>query len=332
MDNEKILKATYGSDKTPLIIKDIKLPCYVLENGQRVLSGRGILKSLGFDQKTAGSELVKMSSNQAIVMFLDRNVIENINNPIKFIRKGAGGSAPYTYGYEATILVDLCNAIIEAKNKGLLDKKYEIAAIQADILLRAVAKTGIIALIDEVTGYQHDREKDELQKILKAYISEELLPWQKRFPDIYYTELFRLNGWDYTVENIKKRPSCIGKWTNTIIYEELPKDVLKTLKERTPKSEKGNRLHRYHQLLTQDVGEPNLNNQIQQILMLFKISDTMEDFWTHFKKAQERDNGQLKIPFKFDKKGHTIAPVEYNNLSEFNQNIKKALDYNSNND
>lgn len=70
--------------------------------------------------------------------------------------------------------------------------------------MRVFARVGITALVDEATGYQYDREKNELQKILKAYIAEDLLPWQKRFPDIYYKELFRLNGWDFTVNGIKK--------------------------------------------------------------------------------------------------------------------------------
>ena len=73
--------------------------------------------------------------------------------------------------------------------------------------MRSFARVGIIALIDEATGYQHEREQDELQKLLKAYIAEELLPWQKRFPDVFYQELFRLNGWDYTVRGIKRRPA-----------------------------------------------------------------------------------------------------------------------------
>jgi hypothetical protein len=40
---------------------------------------------------------------------------------------------------------------------------------------------GITALVDEATGYQYDRERDELQKILSKYISNELLAWQKTF-------------------------------------------------------------------------------------------------------------------------------------------------------
>ena len=101
-------------------------------------------------------------------------------------------------------------------------------------LVRGFATIGIIALIDEATGYQYTREKDELQKILKAYISAELLPWQKRFPDVFYKELFRLNGWNFTIQDIKKRPGVIGTWTNRLIYEQLPKGVLEELKAKVP--------------------------------------------------------------------------------------------------
>ena len=164
---------------------------------------------------------------------------------------------------------------------------------------------GIIALVDEATGYQYDRERDELQKILRAYISEELLPWQKRFPDVFYRELFRLNGWDFTIKDIRKRPGIIGKWTNKIIYEQLPTGVLDELKNKTPKSEGGNYIARFHQSLTTDVGEPNLEKQINKVITLFQVSDNMAQFWSNFQKMIDRQSGQLQIPFEFDDEGHT---------------------------
>lgn len=168
-----------------------------------------------------------------------------------------------------------------------------------------IPRVGITALVDEATGYQYDREKDELQKILKAYISDELLPWQKRFPDTYYKELFRLNGWDFTIRDIQKRPGVIGKWTNTIIYKELPKGVLEELKSKTPKNEQGKPTAKFHQSLTLDVGEPNLERQITKVIALFQVSDNMEQFWNNFKKMKDRQSGQLDIPFEFDDEGHT---------------------------
>lgn len=323
--DKKILRATHEGK---LNIGGVDLDVAVLEDGTRIITQAAVFKTL--DRPSRGNARVI-----GIPVFMDAKKLQPfitdelraVINRIEY--KNIGGK--YQQGYDATILPLVSELYLKARRAGaIIQPNQMVTAQKAEILTVALSKVGMIALVDEATGYQHDRENDELQKILKAYISEELLPWQKRIPDIYYQELFRLNGWDYTVSGIKKRPSCIAKWTNTIIYEQLPQDVLKTLKERTPKSESGNRLHRFHQLLTLDVGDPNLNAQIQQVLALFKISDTMEEFWQHFDKLKDRNSGQMHLPFKFDEKGHTIAPVEHKELSNFNKNIKIALNYNPN--
>lgn len=327
MDKKKILKATHEGK---LNIGNVELDVAVLEDGTRIITQSAVFKAL--DRPSRGNARVI-----GIPVFMDaKNLQPFISNDLRAMinrieYKNLNGKIQQ--GYNANILPLVSDLYLIARENGVMTLPSQLKTAQkAEILVRALSKVGMIALVDEATGYQHDREQDELQKILKAYISEELLPWQKKFPDIYYQELFRLNGWDFTVKGIKKRPSCIGRWTNTIIYEQLPQDVLKTLKERTPKSEHGNRLHRFHQLLTFDIGDPNLNAQIQQILALFKISDNMEQFWQHFAKLQDRNKGQLQLPFVFDKKGHTISPDEHNDLSEFDKTMKQALDYNPNND
>lgn len=230
-------------------------------------------------------------------------------------------------GYNARILRGLCKVYIDAKKAKALLKSQERFADIAEAILYALSDIGIIALVDEATGYQHDREQDELQKILKAYISEELLPWQKRFPDIYYKELFRLNGWDYTIKDIRKRPGVIGKWTNELIYEQLPKGVLEELKARTPKSPSGNKLAKLHQSLSEDIGHPTLSSQITQIVTLFQLSDNMKQMWQNFERLKSRQSGQLSLPFDFDNEGHTIEPKDSPELSSFDSSLKKALDY-----
>lgn len=303
MEENKILLAKYGSDKTPLRLGNLEIPCYVLDNGMRVFSGRGIQKAIGYDSKSGQwmSSFCKMEGVSSYLCAGDNSISERLSKPVKFKRNNAGGSQSTANGYEETLLVDICSAIIDANRAGVFDNDAIVR--NADIIIRSVAKVGIIALVDEATGYQYERENDELQKILKAYISEELLPWQKRFPDIFYKELFRLNGWDYTVNGIKKRPGIIGKWTNTFIYEELPNGVLEELKKKTPKSELGNRTNRYHQLLTTDIGEPNLEKQINKEITLFQVSDNMKQFCDNFKKMKMRQIGQMELPFEFDENG-----------------------------
>lgn len=311
-----------------LDLNGIKIPCYILEDGTRVLSGNAMQVALKMvEEKTpnkSGSRLTRYLGQKTLLPFIYKDKELGHFEPLECYK----GSQKIN-GYEATILADICDVFLEARKHIKLSQRQEIIANQCEILIRAFAKVGIIALVDEATGYQYDREKDELQKILKAYISEELLPWQKRFPDIFYKELFRLNDWDFTIKGIKKRPGVIGKWTNILIYDQLPKGIIDELKSKTPKNQSGNYIAKFHQSLTLDVGEPNLEKQINQIITLFQLSDNMKHMWSHFNKLKSRQEGQLEIPFKFDEKGRTIEPIyEDNKLSDFNKNLKKGLNYN----
>ena len=116
-------------------------------------------------------------------------------------------------GYEAIFLPEFCDLILQAKDLDLLNTDAQKrVADRCGVLVRSLAKVGIIALIDEATGYQYDRENNALQKILEKYISEELLPWKKRFPDEFYREIFRLNNWYYTVPEINKTARPWSYW------------------------------------------------------------------------------------------------------------------------
>ena len=162
-------------------------------------------------------------------------------------------------------------------------------------IVRSFAKLGLIALIDEATGYQYERENKELQKLIDKYVSEELRPWQKTFPDIYYQQIFRLRGWDYTVTGIKKRPGVVGRWTTKFIYQQLPDGILEELKNKTPKTDAGNYSARFFQSLTEDVGDINLRSQLQSVIALLHISDTWEEFIYNFNKLVAHRKGQLPL-------------------------------------
>lgn len=288
-----------------LDLAGIEIPCYVLDDGTRVLSGRKMQEALKIvdveeGKQTAGTRLNRYLEQKTLEPFIYKGRDQDHFKPIICYR-----GTQKINGYEATLLADLCDAFLEARKHISLSPRQTIIAEQCEVLIRAFAKVGITALVDEATGYQYEREKDELQQILRKYISEELLPWQKRFPDIFYKELFRLNGWDYTVKGIQKRPGVVGTWTNKLVYEQLPQGVLDELRNNVPKSETGNPTARFHQLLTDDIGSPHLTAQINQIVTLFQLSDNMQEMWNNFQKLKLRQSGQLDLPFKFDEKGHT---------------------------
>ena len=119
---------------------------------------------------------------------------EKLQNPVRFRVPVTGTLAN---GYEATMLADLCDVILAARVAGMLQRQQEHIAAQAEILVRGFARVGIIALVDEATGYQRDRAKDALAKILEAFVAKELQPYLKTFPADYYEHLFRIYNLPY---------------------------------------------------------------------------------------------------------------------------------------
>lgn len=277
------------------------IPCYVLENGERVLSTSGMQRALGVienepNQRSSG-RLDEILTSKAVSRFISMDLDASKYKSITCYQGKKKISA-----YKATLLPEICETMLKvrdhAKENGeTLGTRQNSVIEQADILMRALARVGILALVDEATGYQYQRESDALQVALKAFINEELLKWQKMFPDTFYYEIFRLNKWDYTVKGINKRPGVIGRWTNELIYKQLPKGVLDELKIKTPKSEEGNYTARFFQSLTPDIGHPALTAQIYKTIGLMNISNNWEDFKSHFNKMVDRTNGQTEINF-----------------------------------
>ena len=287
--NEEVFRATHGSPKTPLVLNDSKMQCYVLEDGRRVLSTSGLKAVLGLESHRGKWRSILQQN--VLKPFISEEITTALNNPIRFIRPGRGGAI--AAGYEATILSKLCDIILAARKAGALKDKTSLLLVaeQCELLTRAFAKVGIIALIDEATGYQDVRKRGELYEILKAYISEELLPWTKRFPDEFYKQMFRLKNLPYDPASVK-RPQFIGKLTNKLVYKQLPPGVLEELKRKTPKNEDGHYKAKLHQSLTEDIGNPTLAGVLQQVVVLMKISSNWRDFERNYARAF---GGQLSL-------------------------------------
>ena len=150
--------------------------------------------------------------------------------------------------------------------------------------MRGLARTGIVALVDDATGYTKVRAREELQAILAAYIAPELLPWSQRFPQSFYEELHRVRGWRYAAGS-NKRNHYVGRLTNELIYKQLPDGVLDELRAKNPRDpEKGRRKYTHHRFLTDDVGNPHLEKQIVAVTTLLSVSDDWQEFLKLFAK------------------------------------------------
>jgi len=278
--SDKILKATHGSDKTPIKIGAIDLPAYVLEDGTAVLSTRAVQAAIGFPANASGLSLGKLIENKRIRQFVSPELKAALENPIVFKRPSAGGAAPATHGYEATILIDVCYLLIDAKNAGVKLTEKEIALErQAQIVVRAFSKVGIISVIYNVTGYQDQVVMGALNELLNKMLLDEAKKYQVTFPIDFYKQIFRLNNWPWKPENAQKKPGVIGNWTKDLIYKRMAPGLLKELERKNPKNEKGYRDHKHFQFLTDEVGEPRLREFFGGLIALAKANTSWRKFY-----------------------------------------------------
>lgn len=295
---EKVLLVKYGSDTTTLKLGSLEIPCYVLEDGTRVFSGRGIQRILGSESQSGQwlSRFVNRGTLSDVFMAGDNSISERVNNPIKFSRKNAGGVQSSTYGYEVTLLIDLCSAILDENRAGRFNDITIVS--HADIIIRSVAKVGIIALVDEVTGYNKDKQKakDELQKFLQSFLNDEAAKWVKTFSDQFFEDLYRMRHWNW--DKTAKRPGVVGTWINDIVYQRIAPAILEELKRRNPKDINGNRKWKHHQLLTSDVGKPKLLQHLEALHALAVVSNyDWARFMAYLDRTYPKQYQQLQFLF-----------------------------------
>jgi hypothetical protein len=302
-----------------LRLGSIELHCYVLDDGRRVFTQQGMLHALGITFGGSGqqgrSRLGNFIAQKAFVErtpavqpLISEELRRSIDEPFLFKTLKCN----LAYGYEVTLLPDLVAAILRAKIRGLLtDKVHDHIVARAEVLLQGFARVGIIALVDEATGYQSSREVDALQAYLRRFLSNRRLPWEKVFPDDYYRELFRLWRWPY--RKGPKGPRYAGMLTLQLIYfpllmtrpEVVPvlqahptleasQQLLDALHRRNAKNPSGCWRDRLHQWLTTDVGQRALRDQISQVTGFMAVSTTKEDFCHLF---ERRFPLPLRYPF-----------------------------------
>ncbi|MCF7976832.1 MAG: P63C domain-containing protein [Chromatiaceae bacterium] len=290
-----IPKATHRGE---IVLGSARIPCAVLDNGSRVLTENGITNAL-LGSRSGASKRLKKSLLEAgahvplflapdrLKPFISKEVMDGPLSPVQYI----DGTRTVT-GYDATVLPAACEIWLKARDAGVLQTQQIEKAQKADLLMRALAHIGVVALVDEATGYQEVRDKKALQAILDKFLRIEFAAWAKRFPDEFYQEMFRLKGWGYNPLSVA-RPGVVGKYTTDIVYERLAPGIVEELERINPKNSRGNRKTRHHQWLSDEIGHPALAQHLHAAIGLMRASSTWDDFVLLLDKA-------------FPKKGHTI--------------------------
>lgn len=283
-----------------LKIGEYEFQCAVLEDGRRVLTQDAFGKAIGRTGNPnrgpgESSEVPPFLAATSLKPFISEE-LKASSKPIKFrLRTSAGVSGGLALGYAAELLPQVCRVFLDARDAGALHPTQQRVARVSDLLVRALATVGIVALVDEATGYQRERERNELERILALFISKELLTYTKRFPDEFFKQMFRLQGWSFNPLSMQG-PRYAGKLVNKLVYERLPPGVLEELRARNPVvPELGARRHHHHQLLAPDLGQPVLSAHVAQVTAMMRGSKDWEQFNEIFERAFPKPGDQIRL-------------------------------------
>lgn len=100
-----------------------------------------------------------------------------IENPLKF-QWASGGAETLqntVHGFDSSLLIDICNAIIASEEK--LGNRYAAVAKQAHLIVGASARLGIKGLVYALAGYNPSTE--EVINAFKLYVLEEAKKYEQ---------------------------------------------------------------------------------------------------------------------------------------------------------
>ncbi len=300
---ERNLKATHEG-KLP--IGDIELTVAVLEDGTRVITQSAVFKAFGRTKRGRAKDDIRVLNRPA---FIDANnlqpfIDEDLEQVLKLIEYNSKSGAKVE-GYNADILPRLCKVYLEARrSKKLLAQQLPLA-IASEILLFALSKVGITALIDEATGYQEVREKDALQQFLKQFLNEERAKWIPSFPDEFFEAIFKMKGWNWQMANKGKKPQVVGHYINNYVYSRLAPQVLSELRRLNPKNDQGKRKGKHTQWIDVDYGHPKLKEHLRILAAFAKASGYN---WKNWERMVER-----ALP-KFEQDGSQIQEIPFDEV------------------
>lgn len=281
---------------------ELDIHCAVLEDGRRVLTQSDVMLAMGRARQVKSRKYFDADVN--LPAFLQaKNLKPFITEDLALTSSRvefATLTGSVAFGFRAELLPKICDVFLDAERSGKLNANQKHIAERARILYRGFATLGIVALVDEATGFQDIRPKDALQKYLELLVRKELAIWAKKFPDEFYENIYKLRGWIWPGMN-KNRYSVVAHYTRDLIYERMAPGLLKELEQKSPKDEKGNRDNKLHQWLTGDVGDPMLASHLQSILTLQRLAIANGWGWNKFMhmvdQVMKKKGDTLDLPF-----------------------------------
>lgn len=292
----------FATHDGPLILAGKQLTCAVLNTRIRVLTQESFLTSMGRSAKAPGGTgiygggervegLPPFLAAENLKPFISDRLRES-TTPIMYRSK----SGHATMGFDARLLPMVCDVYIQAGLARKLTKVQRKIVDACRQIQAAFSEYGIVRLVDDASGYAEDRARDELSKLLEAYIAPELARWSQKFPHEFFRQVYRLHGWTYR-PGVTQGPRYIGKFINKYVWGGLPPAVVEEAKARNPVNDRGQRSYKLFQFLTTDTGIPHLDWQISSVTTLMRASEDKAQFEELHGRAFKKEI-QMRLPYK----------------------------------
>ena len=285
------LKATHKGNFSEAF--GIEVDCYVLNDTFKtaVISQRGMATALALG--SGGTALPRFANGKVAAKALGSEILERMSNPLIFKGDIPGVKAPPVgdvHGYDVALLIDICQALVLANNRGELLKSQLNIVAQAQVILSASAKAGIQGLVYALAGY--DRTKEEVIAAYKMYVAEEAREYEKEFAPELYEQWYRLYG---LLKPERGRPWEFKYLTIDHIYKPLARSAGKVFSlAKSSKQENGEKGDKIHQFLT-EIGVKALRTQVGKIMGIASVSRTRAEYERHI---SEQIHGQASLDLK----------------------------------
>lgn len=241
---------------------DLQCEAVVLNGGERGYVRRQLMMLLGFAERQRGDRFA------GFLREIAPNSLSSLNKQEATILLPSGQKAQF---FPSGIIADVATSVVDAAIQRTLHRARQGIVPNCLTIMRALATTGEVALIDEATGYQHHRAPDALQELISKLLRQTCASWERRFHPDYYRALYRLFGWKYQGHD-QNPPHVVGQITQRWVYGPvLPEDLLGEIRNRKGISQK------HHQWLS-DQGLATLESQIHAVTAIARSSTCYRDF------------------------------------------------------
>lgn len=307
----KLPTVAFGSESLKLKIGNVALVCFILDNGQRILTKNSMQKALGYDGKS-DNWLFEFLINVNRLTPVEPVILEALGKDILYTTD----SSVIKHAISPNLFVEACRAIVKANADGFLYVSEQKFAKAAENIVTNIGDADIEKLIDFASGYDlfKHNHKEALIRFMQSYGNRQYPIWVRSFPDHFLSAIFAFNGW--TWKDLNEKSEKIGAYLNDIVFSRVDDRLFETLNSSKPKMK-----YRKQNTQEQYLENEDLRAHTSAIVALIRASERNETILEQlinksFPKQRNLENVAAK------KDAGTNTGVK---LSIFNENLQKAL-------